>query len=535
MRYPAKKPSLLLILLTAVAALVLSFGCSSEDNTQGPGGSGPITVDGIIFNPSAPAPGDTVKFTAVVTGGSVVGDFPSYKWTATGGEFLEDDKTTVRWIAPPNSSVFDVNVSASNSVSESSSASQIFVGTLVSEIAQRAGQMFLVGSGGVDAVYVSSNVVPGGPNFLGLTMRRLLDDGTNQVISGDDRARGFQVDVASTRSYSAHTNIQFVNNSIALDLVMMNLADGVLTTVATDPDPGVRPNQYTSPSFSPDGSFLTFAGALLDETLPQAGGTDTFVVYTYDIAGGSLEQATYRGNNHYPSISTDGNYVVFTSDRSGPVNFAIWELYALPLQGGVANDTITPPTQLTDTGGLMGAEGMFPGARLRVWNPMLPILAITDINNQLYFVDPSIPSFADAATGVRDMAWSPDGQYLAITRPADGTIDVLDQSGSVVKSHQAIGRDLVSNVSWSPDGQFLIFTIDRLEKTWWELWDVGGNTNLSAPVRITSGIDPGSRDSYTPFMSIRPVWNSTGLVAHLLRFDGTTAAATRIDLSGIAP
>ena len=77
-----------------------------------------------------------------------------------------------------------------------------------------------------------------------------------------------------------------------------------------------------SPSWSPNGQFLTFAWSR--HYGPGApGGQD---IYVMDIASKQWVQLTREGRNDFPSWSPDGRHIVFQSTRSG--RDQIWTMLA---------------------------------------------------------------------------------------------------------------------------------------------------------------------------------------------------------------
>jgi hypothetical protein len=521
----------------------LSAGCS---NDEGGGSTGPestkITIQEILFNPKSPAPGDTLRATVVVTSSSQnVGDVVQYKWTVTGGVLLETDKASVRWVAPLQSAIYSMTVEAKNSVNTAKLTDGVFVGQRNPYIEEMAGELFPVP--GSDVVYYTS--APGLPSG-GLIIHRkqgAVDDtpfGTGH--------RGTQYSFDHDRTLSAH---MFVEPSPRkLSVFYSDFQTAEQDTIMRDRRPfPLRPNEFQWPSVSGDGRFVAFQGGLLDQfATPATGGVDTFAVYLYHHASRTVSRATFKGhgerpdvsNSFYPSVSSDGRHLVFVSDRGGS---AVWEYYALPITG----TTVTPDTiadalvQLTDTGGQMASGTTIPPARVQTqWNPgSVPVLAVIGADAKLRLVSTSGGGavLVTAEGKVSDMRWAPDGSLLAavITNGDLAAIHEVNLAGESTVITAGDAGDKIADIAWSPDGEILIYTITRGTDVWYEIFDFGGATGLSEPVRISPATKPTSlAKAYgPPLQSLRPAWRAGSRIAYLFVLDQTTPAVVSVDLSGI--
>jgi WD40 repeat protein len=72
--------------------------------------------------------------------------------------------------------------------------------------------------------------------------------------------------------------------------------------------------------------------------------------------------------------------------------------------------------------------------------------------------------------GIENLAWSPDGQYLAIV-PADGTIHLWDSSKNLVTQTIA-SPPYISTVAWSPDSTRLAASSWSGANGMIDLWDI---------------------------------------------------------------
>jgi len=522
----------------------LSAGCSNDDEG---GSAGPastkIAVEEILFNPKSPAPGDTLRATAVVTSSSQnVGDAVVYKWTATGGVFLETDKASVRWVAPLQSTIYSLTVEAKNSANTATLTDGVFVGQREPFIAEFAGELFPVPAS--DAVYYTS--APGLPSG-GLIIRRkegAADDAPFGTIY-----KGTQFSFDRDRTLAAHMFVESTPRklSVLYDDLQSADRDTIMRDRRAFP---LRPNEFQWPSVSADGQFVAFQGGLFDQlATPAQGGVDTFAVYLYHYPSRTVHRATFKGNAErsevsnafYPSVSSDGQHLVFVSDRGGPT---IWEYYALPITGtSVTPDTIQDAlVQLTDTGGQMASGTAIPPSKLQAqWHPgSIPVLAVIGGDAKLRLVNTNGGGavLVTAPGKVTDIRWAPSGDLLAavITDP-DGiaAIHQVSLAGATEVITAADAGDKVADIAWSPDGEILIYTIARGTDVWYEMFDFGGSTGLTEPVRISPATKPTARaKAYgPPLQSLRPSWRAASRVAYLFVLDESTPGVVSVDLSGI--
>lgn len=541
-------------ILAALVAGVLSTGgflagCSDDNGdggVVGPGSSA-IAVTDIIFNPKSLGPGDTLVVTVVVTSDSPnVGDFVTYEWTATGGEWIDTDRSnqaTVRWRAPADrTGIFGFTVTAKNSVSSSTRSSQVFVGRLEEFISQRAGQIYAVPSSG--GIYYTS---PPGVAENGLALR--YKDGAADDVVYDIGHAGRHYSFDNERRHEAHTFVErqlYVRTTVVHD----DLVAKTQTPIGRDNrDFAVRWSEFTRPGVSPDGRWISFQGGLLDQTAtPAQGGVDTFAVFVYDVMNQTTKRATFKGyanrdsvsNSFYPSISSDSKHVVFVSDRGGA---GIWEYYALPiLSDGVAADTIPDAlVKLTTTGGAVTSGNPIPAAvAASQWNPNAasPILASIGADKRLRLIDTGTGGrLVDVEGDVTDVRWAPNGQFLVASVVAGGQnriyrIPVLGGDYRVLWTARA--GDRIGELSVSPDGEVLVYANRRGQNVWYELVPADRIEGDAPAVRITGAWVPSAAATYgAPLQSLRPVWASMGKVAYLFFTDGATPSVMSLDLSGL--
>jgi len=536
--------------LMAVGFVVLGglcAGCSDDekDSTTGPEPT-KITVEELIFNPKSPGPGDTLRVTAVVTSSSLnVGDAVRYAWTASGCDscFLETDKGSVRWVAPLQSAIYSMTVTATNDANSSTLTDGVFVGQRDPFIDARAGELFPFPSGTV--LYYTS--APGLPAD-GLVIRR-KDGATDEAPFGDEHL-GTQFSFDRDRTVSAHMFVEGFPQK-QLTVYYDDLQSAVRDTLMRDPrDFSLRPNEFQWPSVSANGQFIAFQGGLLDQAAePAQGGVDTFAVYLHHFPSHTTQRATFLGNAErpkvsncfFPSVSSDNRHLVFVSDRGGS---NVWEYYALPINLTTATTDTIPNAlvRLTDTGGQMASGTAVPPGRLQTqWQPgSTPILAVIGADGKLRLVttDGIFEMLITAPGKVTDIRWSPDEPLLAaVIIDTDDTnrIHKVSVTGETAVITTAAAGDKIAGLTWSPDGEILLYAITRGTDVWYEIFDVGGATGISEPVRISPATAPTSSAKLygPPLQSLRPSWQATGRVAYLFYLAESTPRVVSVDLSGI--
>jgi TolB protein len=124
-------------------------------------------------------------------------------------------------------------------------------------------------------------------------------------------------DVSPVWNRKTNSQIAFVSGRTGLPQIYTMEADGTNQQRMTDQGYAV------SPSWSPNGQFLTFAW-VRKYGPGEPGASD---IYLMDIASKQWVQLTHDGGrNDFPSWSPDGRHIVFQSNRSGSLE--IWSMLA---------------------------------------------------------------------------------------------------------------------------------------------------------------------------------------------------------------
>jgi TolB protein len=124
-------------------------------------------------------------------------------------------------------------------------------------------------------------------------------------------------DVSPVWNPKTNAQIAWVSGRSGLPEIWMMNADG------TNPQRITTEGYAVSPSWSPNGQYLTFAW--FRHYGPGAPGAQD--IYAYEIATGRFLQLTHNGGrNDFPSWSPDDRHIVFQSNASG--SDQIWTMLA---------------------------------------------------------------------------------------------------------------------------------------------------------------------------------------------------------------
>jgi Tol biopolymer transport system component/serine/threonine protein kinase len=192
---------------------------------------------------------------------------------------------------------------------------------------------------------------------------------------------------------------------------------------------------------------------------------------------------SWAGLDCYPSFSSDGNSIAYSSDRNGS-----FEIYVKQLTAGGRE------VQLTSD----GSENMQPA-----WSPDGKLIAYSSKKRGGIWIVPALGGTAKQLTETGSYpSWSSDGSHIAYQSGGIGddlgaiasgallpsTIWSIPAQGGEAKQITQVGNPAGGHGSpaWSPDGMHIVFGSYDPEKT--EVWIVSAAGDQ--PKRVSRGYDP---------------------------------------------
>ncbi len=144
----------------------------------------------------------------------------------------------------------------------------------------------------------------------------------------------------------------------------------------------------------------------------------------------------------------DGKSLMVLSDETGE-----WEFHRFPADGLGAGEQLTSGARVIRFDGVPSPDGRS--------------IAFADKDNQLWIWNgekKALVKIAESSNGMfDDLAWSPDGRWLAFVRTADNDFQQIIALNAATGQMAELTDDRVDsyNPAWSPDGKWLYFLSDR--------------------------------------------------------------------------
>jgi hypothetical protein len=536
-----------LLWLLVMAFSIFAAGCSDDESTSGVVVED-LSIMTIILSPKSAEPGDTVQATVILEGTTQT--YPSVSWQATGGTFIETNKTTVGWVAPTTTGVFRLGCTATSASASVSEAADVFVGRTTTAVGGAGGEIHLLGTGrdfyylwspkGADSDWDSSDVwIYTG----GRTPAAAPDTRGTQYVFNSDLTKAAQVTFGATNP---------LNTEDPIDVWLVDLTAGTRAPITSDGSlvGGSRHQQYQYPAFSPNDNMLAYQAFLPNPELGEADSLDVYVRYLLSdevVNVTRSDTASAQRNNLFPTFSSNNNWLVVVSDRNAS---NVWEFYGLPISGGEVDTLWSSVVQLTNNGGMAGVGAVGSVDKpMMTWNPATStsMLAVVGEDDLLHLVVMN-PTGANTNTVTdfrglfNQIIWSEDGTQLAVSvvgrvvagGPTVNAIYTVNTAGDATLRHAAIPGDRIYDMAWSPDNQILVYRIVRSGQAWFEILDIGGATDFLGPVVITPSAGDGSRAEYAAEMDTGVRFDANGFV-YMLNFDKATPTITFMDISGTLP
>ena len=278
--------------------------------------------------------------------------------------------------------------------------------------------------------------------------------------AGEAQAITSDVDSYSTISFTSDlTELATVKTEAVENIWVMAGFEAARATQITQ-----GRNSSSEPSWTPDGKLVYSSNI--------AGGFDLYVV---DARGGKPKQLTANsGTNGQPSISPDGHYIIFSSDRTGAPH--IWRM---DIDGGnqkqLTDKSDVNPDSSPDGGWVVYVSN---ANKDTIWKVGIDGGQLLQLTEKLSF-SPTI---------------SPDGKQIACfyyedqNSPAKLAI-LPSQGGPPVKTF-TLAAEAGTNLSWSADGSAVVYVVTS-----------GGVSNLWA-----QPVSGGAPKQLTNFTSDRIYW-----------------------------
>jgi hypothetical protein len=436
--------------------------------------------------------------------------------------------------------VYSVTARAVNSVSTASKTSDFFVGGSTELVHDQAGSIRLRPAP-TDFYYLKTvNNIALGTEVFGVSGAGAPTDAVD-LPADVDGANGRYLTYAPDLSFEVHSLDSIVpgDDTMPIHLYLGDFASKNYRRISLDTPNGSRHPQYTTPDVAADSRSVAYGGM---KPTPMIQGVDSFDVFVVDVVASTRQRVTLTHTNHrnaFPTWSTNQSWLTFVSDRSGRNQ---WDLYGLPVTGGVVNTAQSSLKRLLNTGGvlLVGTMGSADFRKpLMAWSPTAPTLAIVASDGVLYLVSTTPAGATQVDAGVlhpTELEWSPDGSLLAITT-GDKVQTVAADGTSTVRVIRE--GDTFADLMWSPDGTWLVYRATRGSSAWFEAYDLDQST-VAAPIAITASEPDASAlqslAGYRAFMSLRPAWSSTDVLFYPSFATGAiTVGIVSVDVSGLTP
>lgn len=429
-------------------------GCDDDPVDVGGDCESSVATHLIIANPLAPASGDTTQLTVQATGEGC-GSWPSYHWTVGGGELIEDEGISVKWVAPEENGTYSIVCRASLSGTSPDTAATLILVRNVDylETGKSLNLYPRVDGNAVRVIAEASNNTPTSPDFHGYFVYRRYSTGQMQILSATNDASGAgALDITYSRSNSSCVGSFFTGyNSIyrqqKMDVWRFSITfPGPGAEISQDPGGSfsLRRNQHRHPSPNYDGSKTVWKFHKVG--LESDGTEDLFDIAYWDQSFGegnwhtltqSLDSSLvmtqvdtfYRRrfyHNVRPMFTPSDDNILYFVDTTG-----VFEPCLIPITGGDPDTLARRALMVDEETGIFEQAGVLINEKtVFQWNPGSEYMAFIAGGVIRYFdyLAETVVSI-DGLSAVREIVWSPDGTQLAAVN--DEGIFLVSAAGTV--------------------------------------------------------------------------------------------------------
>jgi Tol biopolymer transport system component len=238
---------------------------------------------------------------------------------------------------------------------------------------------------------------------------------------------------------------------------------------------------------TPANTLRGLKGKLVFQSNRDTGQSDVYQLYMVNLDGSTLVRLTNdRFNNWFPSVSPDGRWIAFSSNRGDTWDRFSWDLYVMTIDG-------------RNIRRLTKGMGVFYQA-----------------------------------------AWAPDSKRLAFTAGPCGNCEIyainLDGSGLAnLTNHPANDQ----RPTWSPDGNQIVFGSSRdyptgfmLDNHLYVMNDNGSRQKRLTEFPVMLSAPSGSRYDLNPVSATFPSWSPDGKYIGYALYSGANSGIYLTDVNG---
>jgi serine/threonine protein kinase/Tol biopolymer transport system component len=316
----------------------------------------------------------------------------------------------------------------------------------------------------------------GNDSWLNLTALTWLPDGTGLVFTARDvetkLAQLWSIDYPDgnalriTNDVTSYVGVSITRDGKTLFTIQLSRATNLWVAPNGDADLAKKitfevgkDEGLSGLAYTPDGKLVYTVRLVADPDL-----------WMSDADGSNSEQLTANaGRNFYPSVTSDGRYIVFISDRNGRN-----QLWRIDVDG-------RNPRQLTDVEGIGGRFSVSPTDSSIYY----PVVANKISTIWRMSIDGGTPQQITKVNSARPLI-SPDGKVLECDYGDLGDngarqIATLTVNGESLKLYDLPNVSKSNLVQWNSDGTALVYreTRDRVDNLWSQKLDGSPATQLT--------------------------------------------------------